>query len=316
MKNKNFLITSVSTKVLLVKALKSACDLYNVQLIGSDLHENNAGLYFAHQHILLPRLNDNNYLTTLLEVCQNKNIGFIIPTRDEDLLYFSKHENVLNENNISICQSPLTTIEICNNKFLFRQFCEEKGFSIPKHYTSIKDIIYPCVVKREYSSASDGVFIVKEQKKLQEMIKQYGDNLIIEPFINYKEYSVDAFFDINGTFIEAVPRERLMISNGEAKVSKTVKSATLVKLVQELGKKLKFIGHIVVQVFYNNEHYYLIEINPRFGGASNLSIKAGLDSPNWLVSMMLDNKYQLIQTKDICYNLKMLRYSEDLFIHE
>ena len=58
----------------------------------------------------------------------------------------------------------------------------------------------------------------------------------------------------------------------------------------------------------------MIEINPRFGGASNLSFKAGLKSPEWMLHL-IDKKDDLIYADNIKYNLKMLRYSQDFF-HE
>lgn len=48
-----------------------------------------------------------------------------------------------------------------------------------------------------------------------------------------------------------------------------------------------FVGHVTVLAFYSPDNYLnLIEVNPRFGGASNLSIVAGLDSPHRLIAIL------------------------------
>lgn len=312
MHKKNFLVTSVAAKVQLIKTLKYSCEQFDVKLFGTDIKIESAALYFAHSYFLLPKLNNDKYLFNLLEHCHKHDIGFIIPTRDEDLCFFSDHIDVLESNGITVCQSPKKTIQICNNKFLFRAFCVENGFSIPSQYKIENDISYPCVVKLAQSSSSNGVFIIKNQFELNKITAGHAEKtLILEEFINFQEFSIDAFFDSNGCFVQAVARERIFVSDGEAKISKTVRNDDLIYLAKRLGEKLMFVGHIVIQAFYNKGSYFLIEINPRFGGASNLSIKAGLDSTNKLIGMMLGNSPKI---NNINYNLLMLRYSEDFFI--
>ncbi|KKL08155.1 hypothetical protein LCGC14_2578730, partial [marine sediment metagenome] len=58
---------------------------------------------------------------------------------------------------------------------------------------------------------------------------------------------------------------------------------------------------------------YFIEINPRFGGASNIAFKAGMESPLKILQIIKgENVKQFIG--EFRENLIMLRYTQDFFI--
>jgi carbamoyl-phosphate synthase large subunit len=83
----------------------------------------------------------------------------------------------------------------------------------------------------------------------------------------------------------------------------------------DLCARLGCIGHNVVQAFYRRETGpLLIEVNPRFGGASNLSIRAGLDSPSRIIALLAGEKPR--NPRPIRFGLTMLRYSEDMIIED
>jgi carbamoyl-phosphate synthase large subunit len=73
---------------------------------------------------------------------------------------------------------------------------------------------------------------------------------------------------------------------------------------------------VTIQAFYVDGRSYLIEVNPRFGGASNLSIVAGLDSPRKLIASLCGDDATMTRVNPIQYGLKMLRYSKDLMIQD
>ena len=56
-----------------------------------------------------------------------------------------------------------------------------------------------------------------------------------------------------------------------------------------------------------------IEINPRFGGGVPLSIRAGADSPRWLMELLLGRDVN-IPTDGWTDGMYMLRYDEGIFL--
>lgn len=88
----------------------------------------------------------------------------------------------------------------------------------------------------------------------------------------------------------------------------------LESLSLNLCASLNLVGHNVVQAFWSDDcGASLIEVNHRFGGASRLSIRAGLNSPSRLIRLALGDTSALVN-KPIRYGLAMQRIATDRFI--
>ena len=73
----------------------------------------------------MPITKDMNF-QLILDGCLKRNIELIIPTRDQELLFWSKYKNKFKKNGIYVSISPIKTIKICNDKYLFSKFGEKK----------------------------------------------------------------------------------------------------------------------------------------------------------------------------------------------
>ena len=103
----------------------------------------------------------------------------------------------------------------------------------------------------------------------------------------------------------------MKVINGESFVTEIIDDIGLEKEFADILKKLKLKGHSVMQAIINEKGINIIECNPRFGGASTLSVKAGLDTFYWTI--LEDNginieAYPFIKRESI---KKQVRYSED-----
>ena len=82
----------------------------------------------------------------------------------------------------------------------------------------------------------------------------------------------------------------------------------------KLAERIGLIGHITIQCFKNdNDELKFIEINPRFGGAAHAGIKAGGDTPLFIMKLMQGEKVKPI-IGNYKKNLTMLRYTQDIFM--
>ena len=83
----------------------------------------------------------------------------------------------------------------------------------------------------------------------------------------------------------------------------------------EICRRLCCRGHVVLQAFLKDGGVpSFIEANLRFGGASNLSIVAGLDSPRRFVQCVYGNAAAAAEPREIRNGLYILRYSTDIFL--
>lgn len=310
----NILITSASRKVSLVRNFKKALDK-DSKIIAADINPDSPALFFADEYVMFPRSDDLNFMNFIINFCKKKNIKLIIPTRDEELILFSKNKKIFNEINVKLMVSDVDSIEICQDKEKFIDFCESNGFGIPKTYKNIESIEktdFPLFLKPVVGKSGVDTFKVDSFDNLNEILSKNID-FIIQECVEAPEYTIDLFADFEGNVISAVPRQRVYVWGGESLITKTVKNKEIIDESVRLAEKLKLKGHNTIQCFFDGKNIKFIEINPRFGGAASISFEAGANSAEFLIKLLNNEKLesQIGNFKD---NLLSLRFIEDYFI--
>ena len=70
-------------------------------------------------------------------------------------------------------------------------------------------------------------------------------------------------------------------------------------------------GHVLAQVIVDDkERLHLVEINPRLGGASPLSLKAGLDSIKWSLQEFLGDSDQIPKSPILKSGLRLSKKNQ------
>lgn len=312
----NVLITSASRKVNLIKTFKKFINENGI-LVATDINYLSAALYFADAFEIVPKTEDINYFHKIIEICKDYNINLIIPTRDEELPFFSSNKKKLKNFGILTMVADEETIKICQNKELFHDFCHLNNISTPKRYNiEDKKIDFPVFIKPIHGKASRNTF---KANSLQELIKiqsSINQGIVIEEYINCPEFTIDYFADFDGKAISIIPRKRLKIVSGESYITRTVKDEDIIQESLKLANKLKLIGHNTIQCFKcKNGDIKFIEVNPRYGGAAHLSFKAGAPTPLFLIQLLRGEKLKS-RIGEFKTDLVMLRFTEDIFLDE
>lgn len=314
----NVLITSASRKVSLVIAFRQAlAEVGGGKVIAVDVDPKAAALYFADQRYLVPAVDSPKYLETMLHLCRQLGINLLVPTRDEELPILARHKSLFADIGTTVMVPDPSVVETCQDKKLFLEFCQEKGFGAPKTYWFLNPdhtVEYPLFAKPRYGKGSHEAMQICSPSQLRAVLES-GLEMIIQEFVDAPEYTVDLFADFTGRVISVVPRERLRIFGGESFVSKTVNNPQLIGETTRLARELGLVGHNTIQCFVDVEGVKFIEVNPRFGGAANLGFAAGAPTPLFLLKLLKGEAVEPVigQFKD---NYIMLRYTQDLFIEE
>lgn len=310
----NILITSASRKVSLVRNFKNAIG-GNGKIYAADINVESPALYFADKYLIVPRSDDPNFIDFIIDFCKNNEVKLIIPTRDEELILFSKNKSLFDEIGVKLMVSDVETIEICQDKLKFINFCKNNGFGIPKTFENIQSIAkedFPLFLKPIVGKSGIDTFKVDSFEELNKILS--GDNeFIIQECVEAPEYTIDLFADFEGNVISAVPRQRVNVWGGESLVTKTVNNKIIIDGSVRLAEKLKLKGHNTIQCFFDGVNIKFIEINPRFGGAASISFEAGANSAEFLIKLLNGEKLEskIGNFKD---NLVALRFVEDYFI--
>lgn len=319
MKEINVLILSVGRRVELVQAFRRAKENLKItgKIFGGDMDKNAPAMQFVDKAFILPRISSDNYIESIIKICNKEDIKLIVPTIDTELLKLAENkEKIQKETNAVLNISDLEYIKICRDKFLTQEFFEKNGLGVPKLIKE-EDIIkkeykFPLFIKPLNGSSSINTFKINNKKEL-EFFKEYVPNPIIQECIVGKEFTVDIFSDFESNPITIVPRERIATRSGEISKGKIVKDREIIENIKKLLKVFKAKGHITVQCMKTNEGIKYLEINPRFGGGAPMSITAGADSAQNLYKLLLGEK--LTYNEDYQENILCLRYDQAVYIY-
>lgn len=314
--NMNVLITSASRKVSLVKAFQRALtEEGGGQVIAIDASPRSAALYFADKGYIVPPGLGQDFVTAVQGICQKQNVQLLIPTRDEELLFFAELREPLRQMGVTVMVPKPEVVKICQDKRLFIAFCAQYGFLVPKTYeAAIAVAEFPVFVKERFGKGSKKVFRVESTSELNSLLSRLKEP-IIQQYVEVPEYTVDLFADFSGRVLSVVPRERIFIFGGESFIGGTCKNWDIIKEAQRLAQALGLVGHATIQCFWHEDRVKFIEVNPRYGGGANLAFAAGAFTPRMLVRLVLGKKVKpCIGEFEADYY--MLRYTEDLFLSE
>ena len=279
-KNIKLLISSAGNKAAIFESLKKfSKQNENFKFLSGDLNNNNISSKLSNAHINLEKTENKNRDKILNSLKANK-ISLVLPTRDQELLFWADNKNFFQAEGITIVVSPRVTLEKCLDKLEFYDFCiKEKLEVIPTQITPLSEKM---VMKDRYGSGSKGLKIISPEEII---FQEDNDNTIFQPLIEGTEYSFDALSDLDGQFIEGVLRRRDLAVSGESQISTIVENYKARSLCIELINKLKIVGPSVTQLFMLDNKIYFVEVNARIGGATTCSINAGLMVWDFLIDL-------------------------------
>lgn len=249
------------------------------------------------------------YLNELRKIIETKNIDVIIPMEDETVELIIENKDLFM--NVHTLLPDLKTFMIARDKALTMSYAEKFNISIPKTYTlsDVRDIDalaekieYPIVIKPRISSGSRGLIYVDSK---EDLIKKYRETHINYPFPIIQQY-IDGDFEkiqvlvVNDKQCKTIASctyqgiREFPVDGGPVTMWKTVSNPELENITYNLLKRINWIGFAEVEYIYNpnSGEYYLIEINPRFSANIALAVNVGVDFPNYLVKLSMDEKVQ------------------------
>lgn len=307
------LVTSLSRKIPLLRELRKALNKLSDKgrIFGGDVDEMCIGRHFVDGFWKMPYTSALK-TDTLIDFCKQNSISVIIPTRDGELLWFAEHRNELSENGISVMISSIEGVRACVDKLKFYKELKSPGFYIIPTAGEISRIDADSyVVKERYGAGSRQIAL----NVSREYALKYARNLeepIFQPYVPGREYSIDVYMTQEGRPKGAVVRSRDLILGGESQITTTVRNEELERLCFVIAERLELRGHLIFQAILDEKNQiHVTECNCRFGGASCLSVAAGLDSFYWflLESQGQDiSEYPFLRTRK---ELRQIRYAED-----
>lgn len=293
--NIRVLFTSTGRRVELLQAFREAAQRINVPLkiFGADLSTAAPALAICDESFRVCRIDDPNYIPTLLSICETNNVTLLIPTIDTDLLLLSQNKEKFEKIGTKVLISSEDVIAISNDKRNTCEFFKNAGVNTPNtvdDYTKYT-LGFPCFIKPLNGSASKNAHIVLNAKELSQYANSI-DDYIVQNLVEGAEFTVDVLCDFESKPVYITPRQRVQVRSGEVIVTEIIEDPEVIEECKTILQKLKAIGPITIQYIKENKSgkNYYIEINPRFGGGSPLSMKAGAQSAEAILHMLRGEK--------------------------
>ena len=317
----NILITSAGRRVELVRSfqveLKKKFPSSKVYTAEAN-PEWSSACRISDEFFTIPRVDDENYIFSILDLCIKKEVKVVIPTIDTELLILSKAKELFLSNNIEVVVSDYDLISKCRDKRQTNILFKDLKINIPSTIDK-ENPTFPLFIKPFDGSLSKDIYLINCKEELTDSLLN-NPKLMFMEYINPKdfiEYTIDAYYDKNSDLRCLVPRRRIEVRGGEISKGKTEKLNFYYKLKEKLGFIKGAKGCLTIQFFIGKvtEEIIGIEINPRFGGGFPLSYASGANYPEYIILEYMMNEPIIFNDKWI-ENRVMLRFDSQVILDQ
>ncbi|WP_163583076.1 ATP-grasp domain-containing protein [Gracilibacillus saliphilus] len=311
----NILITSSARRIDFVTFFKNSLKDSGIEgnVIVADPDDNAPSLQAGDKSYITPHQTEKNYIDSILKICKKENVHCIVALNDWEVPALSEHKGKFDEMDICLFVPDLAIVEKMRDKAKYRELLAPFEINAPYSYLKVEDALrglargevdYPLIVKPRNGSASMGVEFAYNLEDLklaydnaireildsplnEDSEKKPEEDVVIQEVIEGDKFSVDIFNDLDGNFVTTLIRKQLSMRGGDIDRCITVNSPDLIEIGRKIGQNLRHVGYINADVYYNGKDYYVIDINPRFGGGYAFSHRAGANIPLAIIAIAL-----------------------------
>lgn len=259
----------------------------NGKIVATDISVTAPAIYMADKYYIVPRIDDDNYIPTILDICKKEEIQAVTTLIDPEIMILAEHRKEFEEIGVEVLAPYKETAELCFDKFRMFQYLKEKNIRTVLTYGDIesfeegiakKEIDFPVFVKPRRGSGSVGARKITNMEHLKEAMIQ-DPSLIIQEFMgDALDIDADIYVDtISNQAVSLFSKRKLETKIGGASKTVSFKDEKLNQFASKALEVFKFNGPIDMDLWYKDGEYYLSEINPRFGGGYLHAYGAGVD---------------------------------------
>jgi len=300
----NILFTCAGRRNYLLQYFKNAIGNQG-NIIAADVQRTAPAMAIADKAIVVPVVYSENYNEIILDICKKEKVNALISLNDLELPVLAAIKNEFYKIGVSLVVSDDEVIDTCFDKWKTVEFTKAVGIDTPKTYLNLESALdaikngeldFPLVIKPRWGSASIGIefpesmeelelsFKLLQKKLFRSMLatisKTDAENaILIQEKIDGTEYGLDIFNDLEGNNLSVYVKEKLAMRAGETDKAVLRNHPAIEKIGEKIGQNLKHIANLDCDIFEKDGKYYLLEMNPRFGGGYPFSQMSGANFP-------------------------------------
>lgn len=306
----NILFSCAGRRRYLLKYFKEAGQDKNVINFGTDMQLSAPALTEADVSLQVPAVYSDDYLQILLSLCVENSIDAIISLNDLELPVLAQNKQMFEDKGIKVIVSDMKVIDLCFDKYKTAEFIASLNLNTPKTFISLfdaKDAIkgnqlsFPLVLKPRWGSGSIGIEFVDDMEELEivyQLLKKkirktilskasVGDDyILIQEKISGPEYGLDIVNNLNGDHKAVIVKQKLAMRSGETDKAITVDNSEIRTIGKTIAENTRHIANMDCDILERDGKYYVLELNPRFGGGYPFSHEAGVNVPRAIISWL------------------------------
>ena len=235
-------------------------------------------------------------------------IDFIFPIRDSSTKILSDNKEFLSSKT-NFCLPEFKSFEMFENKAKTIKLAQKLKLPVPKTFFPIQDkkLVYknlvdvlglPLLAKPIKSSGSRGIFVIKNEKQFNSVIRDINiPKYIFQEFIPHGGAIGVYLYSNNGKIIAINCHYRIReypYSGGPSTFRKSVKSILSEKISKKLIEFTDWTGPAMVEFRLHSETKipYIMEVNPRFWGSLAVDLHSGVNFPLIILNETLKIPYE------------------------
>lgn len=282
----NILFCSAGRRCELLKDFRKTMG-DNGEIVATDISVTAPAIYMADKYYIVPRIDNDNYIPTILDICKKEEIQAVTTLIDPEIMILAEHRKEFEEIGVEVLAPYKETAELCFDKFRMFQYLKEKNIRTVLTYGDIesfeegiakKEIDFPVFVKPRRGSGSVGARKITNMDDLKDAMLE-DSSLIIQEFMgDALDIDADIYVDtISNDAVALFSKRKLETKIGGASKTVSFKDEKLNQFASKTLEVFKFNGPIDMDLWCKDGEYYLSEINPRFGGGYLHAYGAGVD---------------------------------------
>jgi len=243
--------------------------------------------YAAQRREQVPLNNDPEFIPTIARLCNEFQVGAVIPLTDLDL------ELLAQARVDGLVPALVPDPDIARatfDKYETHRLLKQLGFpSPPTVLPGEEPSSYPVMVKPRRGSGARSIHPAADQEECEFFCRYVKEPVMVQKLMDGPEFSIDCLGDLDGRCINAIPRTMIESRGGESVKGTVINDPELIELAKELMESMKVRGPATIQVFRDRDiGLGITDINTRFGGAFPAPIyaaKPGCSYPELIVAM-------------------------------
>ena len=269
---------------------------YDVHDPGNYLHE-----VFENSYLMpYPTQGWRNLLLALKQIKKKSGLDVLIPCLDAELPLMIKNQTELNRLGIKTLLPNEKQFEL-RSKDRLPELAKEVRCKHPKtrvahsidELVSIlrKEIPLPAMIKGKYYKAYVVHNVDSAILKGSEIAAEWGFPLLVQSMVYGHEINTIGLSDHDGNLVGKVSiKKQLTTQLGKVWTAVTIQDEALDRLCARFCKATRWRGPFELECIQNEQGVFLIEINPRFPAWVYFATAVGVNLPELLVNLILEEK--------------------------